>query len=72
MKSVYPKLSGKIKEFCGTQYRFAEMMGCSNSQMTALINGKAYWNQKTILTACDILNIDIEDIPAYFFEQSDT
>ena len=68
MKSIYPKLSGKIREVCGTQCKFADMMGLSNQQITRLVGGKTYWNQKYILTACDILNIDIEDIPAYFFK----
>lgn len=68
MKSIYPKLSGRIKEKCGNQYRLADVMDISNTQMTKLLSGKANWNQRTILSACDILDIGINEIPAYFFE----
>lgn len=66
-KYHYNKLLGRIKEKCGTQQVFSERMGLSPQTINAKLSGKISWKQDEILKACYILDIDIKDIPVYFF-----
>ena len=63
----YRKLIGKITEIFVTQARFAEAMGLSERTISMKLNGKIGWKQDEIVRAAKLLNIDLEDIPAYFF-----
>lgn len=61
------KLRGKIKEVCGSESRFAELMGMSKGSISLKLNGKFEWSMKQIIKACGILGIDLTEINIYFF-----
>lgn len=63
----YSKLKGRIVEKLGTMQRFAYDMGWSLSTNGKKLSNKAAWAQDEILKACAILNIELRDIPLYFF-----
>lgn len=63
----YTKLLGRIVEKVGTQSKFAERMGLSERTVSLKLNGKVGWKQKEIADACDVLEIQDQEIPAYFF-----
>lgn len=63
----YSKLSGKIVEVYGTQARFAEAMGLSERSISLKLNGKVPWKQPEIVRACEMLGIELTEMPAYFF-----
>jgi plasmid maintenance system antidote protein VapI len=65
----YSKLRGRIREVFGTQDRFAEAMGRSNTSISQKLNNKSEWTQKEINRAVEVLGIDDVDISAYFFAQ---
>lgn len=44
----YDKLKGKIVEFFGSQYRFAEAMGWSERTLSLKLNGNVPWKQTDI------------------------
>jgi transcriptional regulator with XRE-family HTH domain len=70
MKKVlfeYSKLRGKIKEVFGTQSAFAEAMGMSSTSLSAKLNNNVEFSQKEIDRAVNLLKIEKEEIPAYFF-----
>lgn len=63
----YSKLRGKIREIFKTQSAFAEAMGMSSTSLSAKLNNNVEFSQKEIDRAVDLLKIEKEDIPAYFF-----
>lgn len=63
----YAKLLGRIVEKVGTQSNFAERMGLSERSISLKLNGKVGWKQSEISKACEVLEIQDADIPAYFF-----
>ena len=63
----YRKLRGKIKEVCGTQDVFSEKLGIGRVSLSKRLNNQQEFSQDEILAACDILSIDREEIPTYFF-----
>jgi plasmid maintenance system antidote protein VapI len=65
----YSKLRGRIREVFGTQDRFAEAMGRSNTSISQKLNNKSEWTQKEINRAVEVLGIDDVDVSAYFFAQ---
>ncbi len=67
MGFCYDKLSGRIKEICGTQSKFADLMGLSNATISAKLNNKSEFSQPEIFKAIDVLKLERSDIPAYFF-----
>ena len=67
MAYCYDKLKGKIVEVFGTRKRFSDAMGISEVTITHKLQGKIQWKQSEILKACELLNIPLGDIPAYFF-----
>ena len=66
----YSKLSGKIKEVCGSQAVFAELIGLSERTVSLKLNNKKEWKQGEIEKRCKILNIGRDEITIYFFEPS--
>ena len=64
----YSKLKGKIIEKCGKNSVFAEKMGWSLKTNGFKLSGGASWSADEILLACEILDIEHEKIPAYFFK----
>lgn len=67
MKHNYSKLRGKVIELFGTQGKFAEALGVTDSYVSMLLNGKIQWTQELIDKACDLLDITVKEIGAYFF-----
>jgi hypothetical protein len=66
-KFNYNKLRGRIVEIYGANLNFAAAMGITNKTLSLKMNGKARWTQPEIVTACELLRIDLVDIPEYFF-----
>lgn len=65
----YDKLKGKIKEVFGTQSIYAEKMDLDETTVSKKLNCVTYFTQKEILKTIVLLNLKIEDIPIYFFEE---
>ena len=64
----YSKLLGRLKEKGLTQDKFAELLGMSGTTLSKKLNGKSEWTQAEINKACEILEINPEEIPVYFFK----
>lgn len=65
-KFDYSKLRGKIREF-GTQEAFANAIGISTVTLSEKLNNKSQFTQNEINKTVDILKIEPEEIPIYFF-----
>ena len=63
----YSKLRGKIREIFKTQSAFAEAMGMSTTSLSVKLNNNVEFSQKEIEKVVELLKIDKEEIPAYFF-----
>lgn len=63
------KLRGRIVEKCGTLQVFAENMGISSGSVTKKLAGRTSWDQQEILRAARILELEVTDIPGYFFNE---
>jgi len=69
MKFKNNKLRGKIKEVFGSEREFAKNLGIGYNTLSGKINNKYEWKQSEIYKASKILNIPVEEIPTYFFEE---
>ena len=67
MAKDFSKLSGKIVENYGTQYNFAIALGLSERSLSLKLNNKVGWRDEEMERAIDLLDLDLNDIPAYFF-----
>ena len=63
----YAKLLGRIVEKVGTQSNFADQVGLSERSVSLKLNGKVGWKQSEIAKACEVLAIEDNEIPTYFF-----
>ena len=63
----YMKLRGRIREICGTQDKFAALLGIGRVSLSQRLNNQLEFSQIEMLKACEILKINREDIPSYFF-----
>lgn len=63
----YSLLRGRIVEKFGNNYTFAYMMGMSERSLSVKLNNKRKWNQQEMEKACELLDLDLSEIPAYFF-----
>ena len=70
MSFDYSKLEGKIKEYFGTQAIFANNVGLSEKSVSAKLNNKVEWKQLEILRCCELLEIQIDEIPLFFYHLS--
>lgn len=68
MSFDYSKLRGKIREIFGTEEKFAKEMSLSTVSLSFKLNGKREWTQQEINRACELLTLEREDIPEYFFK----
>lgn len=71
MERDYSKLKGKIIEKYKTQSAFAEAMNLSNRTISLKLKGKIDFNQKDIVKAVELLELDEFEIPIYFFTNKD-
>lgn len=63
----YSALSGRIREFYGTQGAFGKALGVSERTISLKMNGVICWKQTEIADACALLKIDEGQIAKYFF-----
>ena len=63
----YNKLRGKIKEVFGSQDAFAAAMEMNRATLSAKLNDRTGWTIKEAETACQQLNIPLEEMHLYFF-----
>lgn len=68
MSHNYRKLQGKIVEICGSQRIFAQKIGLSERSVSLKLNDVIPFKQTEIEKAIEVLNIDTQDIPLYFFD----
>lgn len=67
MEFGYAKLRGRIVEKFGTQEKFAEALGISNTTMSLKMTGKRAFSQRDIIKWCELLDIDKLEAGSYFF-----
>lgn len=65
----YAKLRGRIRENFGTQDKFAEAIGMNKSTLSQKLNAKVEWSRLEVEKACQLLDIDMSEIGAYFFTE---
>ena len=65
----YAKLRGRIREIFGTEDNFAAAIGTNRATLSKKLNNKSPWKNDEIQTACDKLNISIDEVHQYFFEK---
>ncbi|GGP17355.1 DUF739 family protein [Oceanobacillus neutriphilus] len=68
MSYDYSSLLGRIVEKYGTQYNFAIAMELSERSMSLKLNGRVSWRDNEISKAVELLELDVSDIPQYFFK----
>jgi len=64
----YSKLRGRIVEKYGTQREFAKADKISDRSMSLKLNNGIRLSQEDIVRWCEMLDIEICDIPLYFFK----
>ena len=67
MRFDYSKLLGRIKEKGFTQMALAKLICITAGSMSEKLNNLANFKQREIIALCDILDIKLEEIGAYFF-----
>ena len=63
----YKRLKLKIIEVFDTQEAFAKAMKMSKTALSQRFNQSVDWRANEIMRACDLLNIPLTDVHAYFF-----
>ena len=63
----YSKLRGRIKERMGTQENFATALGMSSVALSNKLLHKSEFTQEEITRSCEVLDIPLQEVPAYFF-----
>ena len=64
----YSRLRGRIIEKFKTQCKFAKAMNWSERTLCLKMSGVRAWKQTDICKAVQLLELDTEDIPVYFFK----
>ena len=65
----YARLRGRIKEYFGTEKEFSEAMKKNPATISAKLNNNSTWKREDIEKACTLLEIPIEKVHLYFFEE---
>lgn len=65
----YSKLKGRIIEMYGSLGSFASVMDWSLVTQQKKMKNRVPWTQRDIALACSALDINAEEIPAYFFAE---
>ena len=66
----YSKLIGRIAEKGETRESLSAKIGMSSMSLRSKLQGKTTFRQDEIVTIADVLEIEIEEIPAFFFSMS--
>lgn len=74
LKTDYSLLRGKIRTYFGTEANFVKELQNSGIEMSTgsfsnKINCRSPFNQIEIMGICDLLKIDIKEVPLYFFTE---
>lgn len=69
MEFDFSKLNGRIVERFGTRAAFADAAGYTESQLSARLNNRVHFPANEIRKLCDpeLLDLQLSDIPVYFF-----
>lgn len=65
----YDKLKGCIKEKNSNLNRFANNIGISRTALYTRFNNTTFFSEQEILKACKYLDISLEDVQIYFFNE---
>lgn len=65
----YDKLKGRIKEKIGTQSKLAELLQLNETTISNKLNSNTYFTQEEIFKSCFVLEIQLDEIPIYFFKK---
>ena len=68
MSNDYSKLLGRMTEKFGTEANFAHAMKLSERSISLKLNNKVSWKDEEIARAVELLEIEVHEIPAYFFK----
>lgn len=63
------KLRGRIAELYGTQGAFAEALGVHQQTVSQKLKNKRELTRAEIERWCELLKIEREEIPSYFFTE---
>lgn len=69
MSYDYSRLQGRIREKFGTHEKFATAINLSRVSLSLSLNSKREFTQDEINKTIEVLDLGVEDIPAYFFKQ---
>ena len=67
MEFDFSKLLGRIVEKFGTRSAFAATMGLAESALSNRLSSKTHFDADEIYLACQLLDIEPQDISVYFF-----
>ena len=67
MEFDFSKLLGRIIEKFGTRSAFAVELGMADSALSNRLSSKIYFDTEEIYRSCELLDIEYQDIPVYFF-----
>lgn len=70
----YSLLRGKIRTYFGSETNFVKELQMRGTEMSTgsfsnKINCKSPFNQFEIIAICDLLGIELKDVPLYFFTE---
>jgi hypothetical protein len=65
----YSKLRGRIIEKYGTQGLFAKALGVSERTLSLKLNNRIFFSQYEINKALLLLEVNVESVKAYFFNE---
>lgn len=63
----HSKLRGKITEVFGTQDKFAKALGIGRVSLSQRLNNNLDFSQHEMHRSCELLGIELKDLPLYFF-----
>lgn len=66
----YSKLLGRLKEKGFTQLELANRLGVSETTVNLSLGNKRAFKQDEIFRICELLDLDMSDIEAYFFSHN--
>lgn len=69
MSFDYRRLRGKIRECFETEANFAYALGIGRTSLSQRLNNHLQFTCDEVRRACNLLNISVEEIPAYFFAE---